>query len=363
MHEIKNISISTGTMIRAGLVGLGFFLIWFLRDFILIILTSIVIASFIESAIPFFKKFKINRVFSVIILYIFALSILGGIFYLFAPFLLREIHDFSILISQYVPNSPFLNYFQSDIFSGAKNVITDLSQNFSLKTFISVSENFVKNISGGFFQTLSVAFGNFFNLILILVISFYLSIEEKGIEKFLRIIIPIEYEDHAVDLWERSRRKIALWIKGQVILGILVAILIYLILSLLQVEYALILALIAGIMDLVPYGTILALIPAVVISYASGGFASAGIVAVAYLIINQFEIFLFAPVIIEKVVGLSPLVIIFAAIIGFEFSSFWGLILAIPVAVFVMELMSDLEKNKIILRSEKNKICFQKVRP
>jgi predicted PurR-regulated permease PerM len=105
-------------------------------------------------------------------------------------------------------------------------------------------------------------------------------------------------------------------------------------------------------MGVVPYGTIIALIPAVVISYTSGGLASASIVAMAYLIINQFENFLFAPIIIEKVVGLSPLVIILAAIIGFELSSFWGLILAIPTAVFVMELMSDLEKKKIILRSK-----------
>ena len=97
--------------------------------------------------------------------------------------------------------------------------------------------------------------------------SFYFSIQEKGIEDFLRIIIPIQYEDYVVDLWERSRRKIALWMKGQVVLGFVVAVLTYLTLSLLGIEYALLLSIIAGIMELVPYGILVALIPAFGFSY------------------------------------------------------------------------------------------------
>ena len=79
-------------------------------------------------------------------------------------------------------------------------------------------------------------------------------------------------------------------------------------------------------------------------------------VAGAYLIIHQFEVFLFTPLIIKNVVGLSPLVVILAALIGFELGGFWGLVLAIPVAVFIMELMSDLEKRKFLpeISNDKN---------
>ena len=55
---------------------------------------------------------------------------------------------------------------------------------------------------------------------------------------------------------------------------------------------------------------------------------------------------------IKKVVGLSPIVIILAVVIGFELGSFWGAILAIPVAVIVMEFLSDIEKNKILARNK-----------
>src|SRR3989338_1872965 len=353
MSENQNISISTGTMIRAILLILGVFLIWFLRDLVIVILTSIVIASFVESSVPHFRKIGVNRVSSVVILYAVSLFVLVGLFYLFAPLLVTEIYNFSSALSSYVPGVYFLNYFQNEAFSGAKEVVANLSNNLSFSSLLSVSKAFVTTLSAGFFQTLSVAFGSIFNLVSIILISFYLSIQEKGIESFLRLIFPLTYEDYVVDLWERSRRKIALWMKGQMLLGLLIGVLTYLTLSLLGIDYALLLAIIAGIMELVPYGILVALIPAVSFSYFSGGISSALMVAGSYLIIHQFEVFLFAPLIIKKVVGLSPIVIILAALIGFELSGVWGILLAIPVAVVIMELISDVEKRKALARINK----------
>ncbi|OGI90786.1 hypothetical protein A2911_01965 [Candidatus Nomurabacteria bacterium RIFCSPLOWO2_01_FULL_40_15] len=354
-REIVSVSISTGTLLRAVLIVVGVVFMWVLRDFILIVLTSIVIASFVESAVPFFKKIKINRVFGVVLCYVSTLLLLAGLFYLFAPLLITEIYNFSTFLSSYIPGSSLLDYFRNDVFSGAKDVVANFSDSLSLNNLLSTSKAFIANISGGFFQTLSVAFGSIFNVILIIVISFYLSIQERGIENFLRIILPIQYENYAVDLWERTRVKIALWIKGQLVLGLIDAVLVYLVLSLLGVQYALLLAIVAGIMGLIPYGTLIALIPAVSISYLSGGISDALMVAGAYLIIHQFEIFLFTPLLIKSVVGLSPFVIILAALAGFELGSFWGLVLAIPAAVFLMELMSDMEKHKAFTRTKNEK--------
>jgi len=348
--NIASISISTETMVRAFLLALAVFLVWILRDLVLILLTSIVIASFVESAVPYFRKAGINRVSGIFILYFVTLLLLAGLFYLFAPLLITEIYNFSTALSSYVPGVYFLDYFQNEAFSGAKDVVASLSNNLSLSSLFAVSKAFIVNLSGGFFQTLSVAFGSIFNLISIILISFYLSIQEKGIENFLRLIFPLAYENYVVDLWERSRRKIALWMKGQMLLGFLIAVLTYLTLSLLGIEYALLLAIIAGIMELVPYGILIALIPAVSFSYFSGGISNALMVAGSYFIIHQFEVFLFAPLIIKKIVGLSPIVIILAALVGFELGGVWGILLAIPGAVLIMELISDVEKHKALAR-------------
>jgi len=348
MSERNNnyISISFGTIIRFFLVALAFYLFWDLREIMLVILTAIIIASFVESGIPYFKKFKINRVFAVVILYICTILILTLLFYLFAPLLITEIYNFSTFLSSYVPNSPIINYFSNDAFGGAKDIVNNLSHSLSLTTLVTTSNTFISNLSGGFFQVLSFAFGSIFNVVLIILISFYISVQENGMENFLKLVLPIEHEEYAVDLWKRSRRKIALWMKGQMLLGVLIAILTYLMLSLLGIQYALLLALIAGAMELIPYGILIALIPAVYFSYLSGGTSSAIAVAFAYIILHQFEVFLFSPLVIHNIVGISPLVVIIAALVGFKLCGIWGLVLAIPVSVFVMEFLGDLEKNK-----------------
>lgn len=353
MSDRSIVSISNGTIIRFFLIALAFFLVWFLRDLVLIVLTSVVIASFVESTIPYFRKFKIGRVMGIVILYILSILFLAGVFYLFAPLLIIEIYNFSTTLSSYIPGFSFLDYFHSSAFSGAKDIATGLSKNLSIDTLLATSKSFIQNLSGGFFQTLSVAFGNIFNVILITIISFYLSVQDKGIENFLRVILPDRHEDYAVDLWERARKKIALWMKGQMMLGLIVAVLIYLVLSLIGVQYALLLAIIAGIMEFVPYGILVALVPAISFSYVSGGIPTALAVAAVYIIIHQFEVFLFTPLIIKKVVGLSPFVIIIAILTGLELGGFWGVVLAIPSAVLVMEMVSDAEKHKI-LRKTKN---------
>lgn len=346
-NNLSHISISTGTMVRGILLLISLYLFWALRDLILVILTSIVIASFVESAVPSFKKIKVGRVFGVVIIYMLSISLLAIIFYLFAPLLITEIYNFAQFISQYAPGIDFLNYFNNEAFSGAKDIVNNLSHGISVDSLLSTSKAFVDNLSGGFFTTLSVAFGSIINVILIVIISFYLSIQERGIENFLRIILPIQYEEYVVDLWERTRRKIALWMRGQLLLGIIIMVLTYLVLAIMGIPYAFLLALIAGVMELIPYGVLVALVPAVSFSYLSGGMNDAFAVLGAYVIIHQFEVYLFSPLVIKKVTGLSPLIMILAVLVGFELGGFWGLILSVPGAMLFMEIMNDIEKKKL----------------
>lgn len=354
-NDISPVYISTSTIVKFFLVLLGFFLVWYLRELMLVLFTSIVVASFVESAVPLFRKFKINRVFGIVVLYAFFLLLAAFMFYLFAPLLITEVYNFSTFLSSYIPGVSFIDYFKSDAFAGAKDVVANLPQNLSVSSLLLVSKAFILNLSGGFFQTLSAAFGGVFNVSLIILISFYLSIQEKGIETFLRIVLPLSVEDYVVDLWNRSSRKIGLWVKGQMLLGVLIAVLTYLVLALLGIKYALLLSIVAGIMELIPYGILVALVPAVSFSYLSGGMSSAFMVAGAYLIIHQFEVFLFSPLIIKSIVGLSPIVIILAALIGFELGGIWGVLLAIPSAVLLVEFTNDLEKHKAIIRATNEK--------
>ena len=93
------------------------------------------------------------------------------------------------------------------------------------------------------------------------------------------------------------------------------------------------------------------MIPAVMFGFLSGGVSMAVMSFVIYFILHQFETYLISPLIIKKVVGISPLVVILSVLIGFTLAGFWGVILAIPCAVCILEFLDDLEKKKILARS------------
>lgn len=345
----KTIHISVSTMLNIAMIGLLIFALFALSELVLVLLTSIVIASFVSSGARKLTQYKINRTLSVILIYFVSIGFLAGVFYLFIPLFLSELSTLTSLISQYFP----LSAQQTETVTGAQNAFSNISSQISFVEFIGRMKAFVSGVSNGFLDTMTIAFGGLLNLVLITVISFYLSIEEHGIENFLRMILPLRHEQYAIDLWKRTEKKIALWMRGQLLLGLLVGILIYLGLAIMGVKYAFIMALVAAIFELIPFGLVLAVIPAVSFGYVDGGVTLALMVLAFYFIVHQFEVYLIQPLIVNKVVGISPLVVIVSVLIGFQLAGFWGIILAVPVAVAILEFFDDIEKRKVLLRQNK----------
>jgi predicted PurR-regulated permease PerM len=353
-----SINFSTGAIIKVLVWALVVAAIFAMKDLVLVVLTSIVIASFVGGAADAIEKWKLGRTLSVVLIYAFSIGLLAGVFYLFVPVLLTESVNVINVLSEYLPDAAALQEIKEGILAGIQGVSTIGGGN--LTGLVGTSSEVVSSVSGNFFGAVSGIFGGLVNLILIVVISFYLSIDRNGIEHFLRIVVPLSHEEYAIDLWKRSQRKIALWFQGQMVLGLLVGVLTYLGLAIIGVKYALMLAIVAGIMELIPFGIILAAVPAISFGYLDGGFTMGFLVAGFYLIVQQFENYLIAPLVVQKVTGVSPLVVILAVLVGTQLAGFWGLILAIPVAVVLMEFASDIENKKVVAKSHKAALAEKK---
>lgn len=345
-----NVSISTGTIMRVLIIGGLVFLSVKLINIILILLTSIVIASFIESAVSKMKKYIKNRVLAVFIIYIITFGILIGLASVFIPVFVDEMSSLVSSLSQYIPDGSILNTFQPNAISGAKGVVSTISSHGTIGDLINSTQTLASNLSGGLFNIFSQVFGSLLNLILIIIISFYLSIKEKGIENFLRVILPNESEEYIIGLWQRTEHKIGLWMQGQMLIGLIIGVLTYLGLTIIGVKYSLVLAIITGILEVIPFGIYLAVVPAAAFSYLDGGATLSLLTIAMYFIIHQFEAYLIYPLVIKKVIGISPLVIILSILIGLELAGFWGVILAVPFAVCLFEFLDDLEKKKILAK-------------
>jgi predicted PurR-regulated permease PerM len=343
----KWISITTGTIFRAILVVLFFAAIFYLRDVALIVLLSVVVASAIEPGARWLVRRNVPRLLSVILIYLCLVFFLIGIFYfLFLP-LLTEAVNFLSSLPGYLGDLEVWNPISSNGFLSS-GPLQGLGESLSLVDIVNQLDTTIDNFSSGFFSTASAIFGGIFSMILVIVLSFYLSVESDGVTSFLRIVIPYRHEAYILDLWKRSQKKIGLWMQGQIVLAVLIAILTFLGLTLLQVENALLLAVIAGIFEIIPvFGPILAAIPAIIISLVSGGLSSALLVLGLYVIIQQFENQLIYPLVVKKVVGVPPIVSILALIIGGKLAGFIGLIISVPMAAVLMEFLNDWEKKKI----------------
>jgi predicted PurR-regulated permease PerM len=173
-------------------------------------------------------------------------------------------------------------------------------------------------------------FNGFFTFITVLVISFYLVAEEKGMREFIRSLVPPHYQEFTMGLVDSIQKKMGLWLLGQLILSVSIFLMTFLGLSLLGVKYALFLALLAGLLEVIPYiGPFVSAVPAIFFAFIQNP-ALAIAVLVLYIIIQKVEGYVLVPKVMEKTVGVSPLAVLLALLIGFKLAGVLGLLLAVP---------------------------------
>ena len=337
-----NITISFGTIVKSVLFVLLVWFLFVLKSVVLIVLTAIVIASAIEPAVRWFSRYRISRVFSVLFVYAILILAFSLLFYAFVPILLEETSALLSILPTYTSTLSLTT--PAD---GVQVIQQGVNGSAYLQSVIDEFRNTLSTTSGGFIQILTTVFGGLLGFVLVIVFSFYFSVQQTGVDDFLRIVSPIRYQDKIINLWERSQVKIGLWMQGQLILAVIIGVLVYLGLTILGVPYALLLALLAALFELIPvFGPVLAAIPAVAIAFIDSGTTLALLVVGLYLIIQQFENHLIYPLVVTKVVGVPPLLVILALLVGANLAGFFGVILSVPVAAIIQELVHDLNVSR-----------------
>jgi len=345
MEKEFRISITAGTVVTAILVIAGAYAFWLLRGLALLVLTAIIIASAIEPSIVFFINRRLPRFVSALLVYVLVFGSLFTLFYLFFPPIISDAANFLSDAPQYLDtlnvSTPLSGLANSTNFLGSGGETQSLA-----KTLLSFQSAFSAS-SGGVLQLFITFFGGIFSLVLVVVLSFYFALQDTGVDDFLRMVMPAAHEEYAVNLWKRAQKKIGLWMQGQILLSVIIGILVYLGLLIVGIPYALLLSVFTAIAEIIPiFGALIAGAVAVAVGYSNGGVALGAIVAGLYIVLNQFESNLIYPLIVKKVVGIPPLLVIVALIAGYTLAGFLGAILAVPVAAVVLEFISDFDKRK-----------------
>jgi len=352
LQEPNTISIDSGTILRTLAFILLLVLVYVLRDVVMMIVAAVVIASSIEPATRRLERMKVPRMLGVISIYVGTMVIIVGSFYFIAPPLVDDLANVVSRAPEYIESIELWKTNQSG-FLGDQVFSSFSTDDTSIVQMIKGLQSSVETIGGGALGFFSGVFGGFLSFIVIVVLSFYLAVQKDGISEFLRIVTPLQHESYIIDLWRRSQKKMGMWLQGQFVLGLIVGVLVYLGLTILGVKSALFLAILAAVLEIIPlFGPIIAGIPAIGIGLIDGGLSLGLMVMGLYVIIQQFENHLIYPLVVKKVVGVPPLVVIVALIIGGQLAGFLGILLAVPIVAAIMEYTNDVQQRKIEMHKD-----------
>jgi predicted PurR-regulated permease PerM len=313
----------------------------------------VVIASAVEPGTQWLIRRKIPRVVAATLIYLVIGILLAGIFYLLLPAFLTDLAGFINTLPQYVTGSDISSGTGLQVLGGRPAGEMSHTQSFG-----QTAQNIINTFSaagGGVLATLTKIFGGATSFVLIVVLSFYLAVQDHGVEQFLKTVTPLRKEEYVIDLWRRTQHKIGRWMQGQILLALIVGILLFIGLTILGVNHAFSLALIAMVFEIIPvFGPIISAVPGVITGFAQSGLTFAFIVALMYLVVQQIESHVIYPLVVKKVINVHPFIVIIALLVGIKLGGFLGALLSVPVATALMEFLNDLSKDRVAARARMN---------
>lgn len=319
------------------LTGLLFILFgWFIyeiREILVDIFISFIIMAALIPAVTFLRKRKVPKVVAVVVSYVSVIIILVVIVFPLVPFFVSQLQ------------SLFKSF--PIFFDQAANLLGLTINTEQINAYVSSEFN---SIGRNAVVVTGRVLGGVFSIITILVVSFYLLLERDNIIASIVKLFPKKSQEEVSNTIYKVEFKLGAWIRGQLVLSLFIGSITWIALTVLGVPFALPLALLAGILEIIPtIGPIIASIPAIIVAVTISP-TLAFIVAGAYLIIQILENNILVPKIMEKAVGLNPLIIIIGVMIGAKLLGVIGALLSVPfialLVIFIETFKAGLSNNR-----------------
>ncbi len=337
----QTIHIETSSIFRVIFIILALVFLYLVRDVIVILFFAIIIASAVGPFANWLESKKFPRLLGVLLLYLAFFGLVVFLLSLVVPFVAAELGQLTQALPKFVSSlsgalekaqqTSSSRYF--DFFSEIQNILDSFSQ--YLFAYSQSALSLIINIFGGALSFLAI-----------IIISFYLSVMRRGIVGFISSVIPEKYEDYVISLWKRAEFKVGRWLQGQLLLALSVGLVVFVGLSLMNVKYALLLGILAMFLEIVPIvGPVLSAIPGLILAFTQS--PTLGLwVLVFYVAVQQIESHVLTPLILGKTIGLNPVTVILALLIGGKVAGILGILIAVPVAVIIVAILDDLAKQK-----------------
>ncbi|MEX0622241.1 MAG: AI-2E family transporter [Candidatus Woykebacteria bacterium] len=329
MKNTTTIEISLKSVLLIILTLLLLLIAWKIRGVLIGLFIAFILMSGFAPLVDWLTRKGVNKTLSVIITYFLAISSFATLLFLVIPPLVREIQEL-------INNLPlYINWFSSTF--GYSPTLPAFSNDNITSIFTSRLESALSSL----LKVALNAFGVFVTFITVAVFSFYLLLEREKIKRNIHIVFPNLPKERVNSLANKIEIKLGAWVRGELMLMLIIGVATYIGLSLLRVEFALPLAIIAGLLEIVPIvGPTVSAIPAALVAFVQSPVLAVGVIAL-YILIQQLENNIIVPKLMEKAVGLSPIVIIFALLVGGALFGIIGALVAVPAAAILHVIFED----------------------
>jgi len=310
---------------------IGLLLFYYIRSIALLVYLAFILATALSPlAQKLQKRAKLNRPTSVILSFLIFLALVIVILGLLIPPLAKQLVQLVKLID--------LPIFQDQI----------KSFDFSIQEFSSLASGLGTSV-GVIFQVILSAFNGIFTFVALLVLSYYMTLEKPYLHQKAYWFTKNEAHIQKIKFFMNELDvQLGGWVRGEAILMLIIAGLTYLGLFLLSIPYALPLALLAGLLEIVPnLGPTVAAIPSIFIAYITFGPAMAGVVFLMGIIIQQLENSVIVPRVMKTNAHVNPLVTIVGILVGFQLAGVAGALLSIPTYITIRTAYSIFFRERV----------------
>jgi predicted PurR-regulated permease PerM len=346
------------TTIACLLVLLTAAVLFLIRDKLLLVFLALFIAIVIDWNVRWLERMRVPRAVAVLLLYILFFSIALFLLLSLIPIVATQIQDLARFINSsadafLIDPKVELSFLSMDMNERLSIMLQSGLESMGIKDRASALFQFGQSLSGvtqssiGFAVQIAGSVFNFVvNLILIMVMAFFIQLERERIIEFVRSLLPRSYRSYFDVKSDAIYLKISQWFRGQLFLSFSIGVLVFIALTILGMPYALTLAMLAAFTEFIPYaGPIIAAVPSIFIALSQFGPLWALVIALVYYVIQLCENNLLVPLIMKHAVGLSPIAIIFGMLVGVSFPDtvhpVVGIILAVPTTAIITIFVQD----------------------
>jgi len=317
----KKVEISHRTIIFTVFFLILLAFLWQIRQIIIGLFVALILMAAINPAIDRMEKMKIPRVLGIFLIYILILALVGLVIAGVIPPLVDQTSTLIANAPKFIEGLGILNIDQWIIEA-------------QIQQLGSIPANLVK-ISVEILTNMVV-------IVALLVITFYLLLERKNLDRYLHILFGGDGERKAEKFIDEMEKKIGSWIRAQLFSMIIIGMMSYFGLRLLGIDFALPLALLAGLFEIIPnIGPVIASVPAILAGLAISPLMALAVAAL-YFLIQQIESSVIYPQIVAREVGVNPLITIISLAVGFKLGGILGVILAVPFVLLIQVIASEL---------------------